>query len=182
LLRGAPPTRGREPRRHHPYRPDGHTGGQLRGGVAGEKRGKAAAGLGATYVAPRGSDASVSFQSLPSTALTFMRITKTTHVVRASMYVALDVAIRLILNATLSLVKNRTSLVINTKPSAPISILYLKHQFQRSSHVIFLQITHHSYFKLICCTPIDGQTAARHGPDARVVAQARHVGLLTVPG
>jgi hypothetical protein len=63
------------------------------------------AGLGATYVAPRGSDASVSFQSLPSTALTFMRITKTTHVVRASMYVALDVAIRWILNATLSLVK-----------------------------------------------------------------------------
>jgi hypothetical protein len=36
-----------------------------------------------------------------------------------------------------------------------ISILYLKHQFQRSSRVIFLQITPHSYFKLICCTPID---------------------------
>jgi hypothetical protein len=55
-------------------------------------------------------------------------------------------------------------------PSSPlygISILYLKHQFQRSSRVIFLQITPHSYFKLTRCTPIDGQTAARHGPDAR---------------
>jgi hypothetical protein len=48
-----------------------------------------------------------------------------------------------------------------------LSILYLKHQFQRSSRVIFLQITPHSYFKLIHCTLIDGQTAARHGPDAR---------------
>jgi hypothetical protein len=47
------------------------------------------------------------------------------------------------------------------------SILYLKHQFQRSSRVIFLQITSHSYFKLIRCTPIDGQTTARHRPDAR---------------
>jgi hypothetical protein len=45
-----------------------------------------------------------------------------------------------------------------------LSILYLKHQFQRSSRVIFLQITPHSYFKLICCTPIDDQTAAQHGP------------------
>jgi hypothetical protein len=25
----------------------------------------------------------------------------------------------------------------------------------------------HSYFKLIRCTPIDDQTVARHGPDAR---------------
>jgi hypothetical protein len=48
-----------------------------------------------------------------------------------------------------------------------MSILYLNHQFQRSSCVIFLQITPHSYFKLIRCTPIDGQTVARHGPDAR---------------
>jgi hypothetical protein len=48
-----------------------------------------------------------------------------------------------------------------------ISILYLKHQFQRSTCVIFLQITPHNYFKLICCTPIDDQTVARHGPDAR---------------
>jgi hypothetical protein len=47
------------------------------------------------------------------------------------------------------------------------SILYLKHQFQRSSCVIFLQITTHSYFKLIRYTAIDDQTAARHGPDAR---------------
>jgi hypothetical protein len=39
------------------------------------------------------------------------------------------------------------------------SILYLKHQFQRSSRVIFLQITSHSYFKLICCTPVDDQTS-----------------------
>jgi hypothetical protein len=37
-----------------------------------------------------------------------------------------------------------------------ISILYLKHQFQQSFHVIFLQITPHSYFKLIRCTTIDG--------------------------
>jgi hypothetical protein len=61
----------------------------------------------------------------------------------------------------------------------------LKHQFQRSFHVIFLQITSHIYFKLTCCTHvpsaqptstsqttpphIDGQTAARHAsasPDA----------------
>jgi hypothetical protein len=46
-----------------------------------------------------------------------------------------------------------------------VSILYLKHQFQRSSCVIFLQITPHSYFKLIRCTPINSQTAAQHGPD-----------------
>jgi hypothetical protein len=45
-------------------------------------------------------------------------------------------------------------------------LVYLKHQFQRSSRVIFLQRTPHSYFKLICCTSIDGQTAARHEPDA----------------
>jgi hypothetical protein len=49
----------------------------------------------------------------------------------------------------------------------PKSLLYLKHQFKRSSHAIFLQITPYNYFKLICCTPIDGQTTARHGPDAR---------------
>jgi hypothetical protein len=49
----------------------------------------------------------------------------------------------------------------------PISILYLKHQFQRSSRIIFLQITPHNYFKLICCTTIDGQMATWHGPDAR---------------
>jgi hypothetical protein len=58
-----------------------------------------------------------------------------------------------------------------------ISILYLKHQFQRSSRVIFLQITTHSYFKLICCTP-NNQTAVRHGldaPRAITLAQARHV-------
>jgi hypothetical protein len=48
-----------------------------------------------------------------------------------------------------------------------LSILYLKHQFQRSSRVIFLQITPHSYFKLIRCTPIYGQTAAQHGADDR---------------
>jgi hypothetical protein len=47
------------------------------------------------------------------------------------------------------------------------SILYLKHQFQRSSRVIFLQITPHKYFKLIRCTPKDSQTAARHGLDTR---------------
>jgi hypothetical protein len=46
-------------------------------------------------------------------------------------------------------------------------ILYLNHQFhqfQRSSRVIFLQITHYNYFKLICCTPIDGQTAVEPNP------------------
>jgi hypothetical protein len=47
------------------------------------------------------------------------------------------------------------------------SILYLKHQFQWSPSSFFLQITPHSYFKLTRCTPIDGQTATRHGPDAR---------------
>jgi hypothetical protein len=46
-------------------------------------------------------------------------------------------------------------------------ILYLKHMFQRSSRVIFLQITSHSYFKLIRCMPINDQMVARHGPDAR---------------
>jgi hypothetical protein len=45
--------------------------------------------------------------------------------------------------------------------------VYLKHQFQRSSCVIFLQITLHNYFKLIRCTPIDSQMVARHGPDTR---------------
>jgi hypothetical protein len=43
-----------------------------------------------------------------------------------------------------------------------ISILYLKHH-QRSSRVVFLQITSHNYFKLIRCTTIDGQTAVRTG-------------------
>jgi hypothetical protein len=64
------------------------------------------------------------------------------------------------------------------------SILYLKHQFQRSSRVIFLQITPHGYFKLIYCTPIDGQTAAQHGPGPRAttLAQGRHAGQLTVSG
>jgi hypothetical protein len=55
-----------------------------------------------------------------------------------------------------------------------LSILYLKHQFQRLSHAIFLQITPHSYFKLTWCTlqmakqqPGTGQTPAGHnsGPD-----------------
>jgi hypothetical protein len=40
---------------------------------------------------------------------------------------------------------------------APVSTVAPRH---------FLQITPHSYFKLTC-TPIDGQTATRHGPDAR---------------
>jgi hypothetical protein len=44
---------------------------------------------------------------------------------------------------------------------APVSTVKL------SSRVIFLQITPYSYFKLIRRTPIDGQTTARHGPDAR---------------
>jgi hypothetical protein len=48
-----------------------------------------------------------------------------------------------------------------------ISILYIKHQFQWSSCVIFLQITPHSYFKLIRCTPIDGQTAPGTGQTPR---------------
>jgi hypothetical protein len=43
----------------------------------------------------------------------------------------------------------------------------LKHQIQRSSRVIFLQINPHSYFKLTRYTPLDSQTAAQHGPDAR---------------
>jgi hypothetical protein len=47
------------------------------------------------------------------------------------------------------------------------SILYLKYQFERSSRVIFLQINPHNYFKLIHCMSINGQTAVRHGPDAR---------------
>jgi hypothetical protein len=40
LLRSAPPTRRREPRRHPPCRPDGHAGGQLRRwhGRRGEER------------------------------------------------------------------------------------------------------------------------------------------------
>jgi hypothetical protein len=64
------------------------------------------------------------------------------------------------------------------------SIIYLKHQFQRSSCVIFLQITPHSYFKLICCTSINVKrrlTWARC-TRATTMAQARHVGLLTVSG
>jgi hypothetical protein len=40
-----------------------------------------------------------------------------------------------------------------------ISILYLKHQFQRSSCPSQL-------FQINRCTPIDGQMVARHGPDA----------------
>jgi hypothetical protein len=63
-----------------------------------------------------------------------------------------------------------------------ISLLYLKHQFQRSSRIIFLQTTPHIYFKLTHCTlvpsaqptstvqntplHIDGQMVVRHGPDA----------------
>jgi hypothetical protein len=39
-----------------------------------------------------------------------------------------------------------------------LSILYLNHLFTNNPH---------SYFKLICSTPIDGQTVARHGLDAR---------------
>jgi hypothetical protein len=31
----------------------------------------------------------------------------------------------------------------------------------------FFKIIPHNYFKLICCTSINGQTTARHGPDAR---------------
>jgi hypothetical protein len=46
-------------------------------------------------------------------------------------------------------------------------VLYLKHQFQRSSRVIFLQITPHIYFKLIRCTPIYG--ADYDGPACRLV-------------
>jgi hypothetical protein len=66
----------------------------------------------------------------------------------------------------------------------PISILYLKHQFQRSSCVIFLQKTPHIYFKLICCTSI---YAKRRPTQARcmrttTMAQTRHAGLLTVSG
>jgi hypothetical protein len=42
-----------------------------------------------------------------------------------------------------------------------ISII-LKYQFQRSSRVIFLQITSHIYFKLTHCTPISSvQTTSR---------------------
>jgi hypothetical protein len=45
------------------------------------------------------------------------------------------------------------------------SILYLKHQFQRSSRVIFLQINPHGYFKLTCCT-CGGQIS--HGSTGRL--------------
>jgi hypothetical protein len=65
-----------------------------------------------------------------------------------------------------------------------ISILYLKHQFQRSSCVIFLQITPHSYFKWTRYTSIDAKrrpTWARC-TRATTMAQARHAGLLTVSG
>jgi hypothetical protein len=54
-----------------------------------------------------------------------------------------------------------------------ISILYLKHL---SSCVIFLQITPHSYFKLIRCTSIN---AKRRPTRATTMAHARHAGLLT---
>jgi hypothetical protein len=47
------------------------------------------------------------------------------------------------------------------------SLLYIKPWFQRSSRVIFLQITPHIYFELTRCTHIDAQTAAQHGLDAR---------------
>jgi hypothetical protein len=47
------------------------------------------------------------------------------------------------------------------------SLIYLKHQFQRSSRVIFLQIISHSYFKLTRCTSIDGQMVTRHWLDTR---------------
>jgi hypothetical protein len=43
----------------------------------------------------------------------------------------------------------------------------LKVLVSTSSCVIFLQMTPYSYFKLIRCTFIHGQTAARQGPDAR---------------
>jgi hypothetical protein len=62
-------------------------------------------------------------------------------------------------------------------------MLYLKHQFQLSSRVIFLQITPHSYFKLIVAAyrwPNDGPTRARC-PRATTLGQARHADLLTVP-
>jgi hypothetical protein len=65
-----------------------------------------------------------------------------------------------------------------------ISILYLKHQFQRSSCVIFLQITPHSYFKLIWCTSIDAKRCPTRARCTRAttMAHARHVSLLTVSG
>jgi hypothetical protein len=62
---------------------------------------------------------------------------------------------------------NQTWAQVYIYTSISISILYLKYQFQRSFCIIFLQITPHSYFKLICYTSIDSQTAARYGPDVR---------------
>jgi hypothetical protein len=47
---------------------------------------------------------------------------------------------------------------IHTILKAPVSTVVQRHFFTNNPH---------SYFKLIRCTPIDGQTAARHGPDAR---------------
>jgi hypothetical protein len=65
-----------------------------------------------------------------------------------------------------------------------IYILYLKHQFQRSSCVIFLQITPHSYFKLICCTSINTKRHLRWARYTRAttMAQTRHASPLTVSG
>jgi hypothetical protein len=53
LLRSVPPTRGREPRRHHPCQPDGHAGGQLRPwrGRRGEER-ESGGGLGSRPCRP----------------------------------------------------------------------------------------------------------------------------------
>jgi hypothetical protein len=43
--------------------------------------------------------------------------------------------------------------VLNAIILGQISIsIILKHQFQRSFHIIFLQITTYIYFKLTCCT------------------------------
>jgi hypothetical protein len=65
-----------------------------------------------------------------------------------------------------------------------ISILYLKHQFQRSSCVIFSQITPYSYFKLISYMSIDAKQRPTWAGCTRVttMAQTRHAGLLTVSG
>jgi type IV secretory pathway TraG/TraD family ATPase VirD4 len=62
------------------------------------------------------------------------------------------------------------------------TILYLKHQFQRSSCVIFLQITPHSYFKLIRYTSIDAKRRPIRARCTRAttMTQACHAGLLTV--
>jgi hypothetical protein len=56
---------------------------------------------------------------------------------------------------------------IYTILKTPISIVVSRHLFQ---------ITLYNYFKLIRCTSIDGQTAARHGPDTHgPQLWARHV-------